>query len=61
MKASLSGMGAVPYDGGATFRVWAPFASKVSVAGTFNAWRRARFLLARTAVVTGLLMSRPRM
>ena len=30
------GMGAVPYEGGATFRVWAPFASAVSVKGTFN-------------------------
>ncbi len=30
------GMGAVPYGGGATFRVWAPFASAVSVKGTFN-------------------------
>jgi 1,4-alpha-glucan branching enzyme len=33
-----AGMGAVPYDGGVAFRVWAPFASGVSVAGTFNAW-----------------------
>jgi 1,4-alpha-glucan branching enzyme len=31
-------MGAVPYAGGVTFRVWAPFASAVSVAGSFNAW-----------------------
>lgn len=41
------GMGAVPYDGGATFRVWAPFASDVSVAGSFNAWRPGAFPLAR--------------
>ena len=33
-----AGMGAVPYDGGVAFRVWAPFASSVSVAGTFNGW-----------------------
>jgi 1,4-alpha-glucan branching enzyme len=33
-----SGMGAVPYDGGTTFRVWAPFASAVAVAGGFNGW-----------------------
>jgi 1,4-alpha-glucan branching enzyme len=33
-----AGMGAVPYQGGVAFRVWAPFASAVSVAGTFNAW-----------------------
>lgn len=32
------GMGAVPYQGGVTFRVWAPFASAVSAAGGFNAW-----------------------
>src|SRR5689334_3021468 len=40
-------MGAVPYDGGATFRVWAPFASDVSVAGSFNAWRPGTVPLAR--------------
>jgi 1,4-alpha-glucan branching enzyme len=32
------GMGAVPYPGGVTFRVWAPFASAVCVAGSFNGW-----------------------
>jgi 1,4-alpha-glucan branching enzyme len=33
------GMGAIPYsDAGTTFRVWAPFASDVAVAGTFNEW-----------------------
>ena len=31
-------MGALPFPGGATFRVWAPFASAVSVAGSFNGW-----------------------
>ncbi len=31
-------MGAIPYDTGVTFRVWAPFAAQVSVAGDFNAW-----------------------
>ena len=31
-------MGATPYDTGTTFRVWAPFASGVAVAGDFNAW-----------------------
>lgn len=31
-------MGAVPYSGGVTFRVWAPNASVVKVAGTFNAF-----------------------
>lgn len=34
-------MGATPFDTGdkgVTFRVWAPFAKSVSVAGTFNTW-----------------------
>ena len=33
-------MGATPYEGGVTFRVWAPFAERVSVAGTFNNWSK---------------------
>ena len=32
-------MGAVPYDGGVTFRLWAPFASSVQVQGDFNGWK----------------------
>lgn len=33
------GMGAIPISNkGVTFRVWAPFASHVTVAGTFNGW-----------------------
>ncbi len=32
------GMGTLLYQGGAAFRVWAPFASGISVAGEFNAW-----------------------
>lgn len=31
-------MGATPFDAGVTFRVWAPFARSVAVAGTFNGW-----------------------
>jgi 1,4-alpha-glucan branching enzyme len=31
-------LGAIAFDGGVTFRVWAPFAQSVSVAGEFNAW-----------------------
>lgn len=33
-----TGVGAIPYDIGTTFRTWAPFASSVSVAGNFNGW-----------------------
>lgn len=32
------GMGAIVYRGGTAFRVWAPFADGVHVAGTFNGW-----------------------
>lgn len=32
------GMGAVPHEKGVTFRVWAPFAEKLFVMGTFNEW-----------------------
>lgn len=32
------GMGSLPFDGGIAFRVWAPFATSVAVAGTFNQW-----------------------
>jgi 1,4-alpha-glucan branching enzyme len=34
-------MGAIPFDAGVTFRVWAPFAASVAVAGTFNGWSTA--------------------
>lgn len=33
-----SGMGAVRYPGGVTFRLWAPGARRVFVAGDFNGW-----------------------
>lgn len=39
--SSKPGMGAIPYStggGGTTFRVWAPNATSVYVAGAFNAW-----------------------
>jgi len=32
------GMGSILYQGGATFRVWAPFATQIFVAGSFNSW-----------------------
>ncbi len=35
-------MGAIPHDGGATFRVWAPYAQAVAVVGDFNDWERDR-------------------
>ena len=36
--AGHTGMGAIPYPGGVTFRVWSIFADSVSVAGDFNGW-----------------------
>ena len=33
-------MGAIPYDGGVTFRVWSPFARGIAVAGSFNGWSK---------------------
>jgi 1,4-alpha-glucan branching enzyme len=38
VPSSRPGMGAVPFIGGVTFRVWAPNATAVKVAGTFNGW-----------------------
>jgi 1,4-alpha-glucan branching enzyme len=32
------GMGALPFAGGTSFRVWAPFATSMCVAGSFNGW-----------------------
>ena len=34
------GMGAVVFDDGVSFRVWAPNANKVAVAGDFNQWSK---------------------
>ncbi|WP_344079780.1 alpha-amylase family glycosyl hydrolase [Nostocoides veronense] len=36
------GMGAIPHDGGVTFRVWAPNARNVAVIGDFCGWERRR-------------------
>ncbi len=41
------GMGAQPYPGGVTFRVWAPHATAVRVHGTFNDWAEPGIALAR--------------
>jgi len=38
LPSARLGMGTILYTGGAAFRVWAPFASTVGVAGTFNNW-----------------------
>ena len=40
--SSHQGMGAIPYSQGTAFRVWAPFADKVYVAGTFNNWSEVK-------------------
>jgi 1,4-alpha-glucan branching enzyme len=37
-SSSRPGWGSIPYSGGVTFRVWAPHASSVTVAGTFNSF-----------------------
>ena len=37
-SSQRGGMGAVPYDTGTLFRVWAPGADQVFVAGDFNGW-----------------------
>src|SRR5918994_715042 len=38
MPSQRPGMGAIVYDGGVAFRVWAPFADRVAVTGSFNDW-----------------------
>ena len=40
--SSHPGMGAIVHAGGVAFRVWAPHASGVAVAGDFNGWSRDR-------------------
>jgi 1,4-alpha-glucan branching enzyme len=37
-SSSRPGWGSIPYSGGVTFRVWAPHASTVTVAGQFNSY-----------------------
>ena len=48
------GMGAIPYAGGATFRVWAPHAGGVEVVGEFNDWSQQANPLTSGEMVTGL-------
>ena len=45
--SALPGMGARPTPAGTSFRVWAPFASTVAVAGGFNGWDPGKHELAR--------------
>jgi 1,4-alpha-glucan branching enzyme len=45
--ASFSGMGAVPQPEGVSFRVWAPFAERVLIIGTFNDWQKEATPLGR--------------
>ena len=42
-----TGMGAIPYEGGVTFRVWSMFADSVSVVGDFNDWSPSATPMAR--------------
>ena len=41
-----TGMGATPYEDGTAFRVWAPNADSVQVAGQFNSWSSTNAQLA---------------
>ena len=45
--SSREGMGAVPYEGGVSFRVWGPHADKVFVTGDFNSWSQTAHSLKR--------------
>lgn len=47
--STREGMGARPYDGGVSFRVWAPHAEAVAVAGSFNGFSDDATPLAREA------------
>src|SRR5258708_1704414 len=42
-----TGLGAIPYEGGVTFRVWSIFADSISVVGDFNGWSTSETPLAR--------------
>lgn len=46
-EASHAGMGAIPFDGGVTFRVWSKFGDSVSVVGDFNGWTAGTTPMAR--------------
>jgi 1,4-alpha-glucan branching enzyme len=40
-QSARPGLGAMPHENGTTFRVWAPHASAMAVAGEFNDWHAA--------------------
>ena len=44
--AGVPGMGAIIHENGVSFRVWAPHAERVAVAGDFNDWSKTANVLA---------------
>jgi 1,4-alpha-glucan branching enzyme len=54
VPSSRTGMGAVPYTGGTTFRVWAPNAQGAAVTGDFTSWSAAGTPLASEPGGTGM-------
>ena len=47
-------MGAIPHDGGVSFRIWAPNARQVAVTGEFTGWEsKAKIRLARDSARSG--------
>jgi hypothetical protein len=54
MPSSRVGMGAAPYAGGTTFRVWAPNALGAAVTGDFTSWSAAGAALASEPGGTGM-------
>ncbi len=57
-QSSRSGWGSIPYSGasgtGVTFRVWAPDATSVNVAGLFNSWSSSADDLVLESAATGV-------
>ena len=51
VPAEVEGMGATVYDGGTSFRVWAPNATGVAVASSFNGRSQAIAQLAGAPLV----------
>jgi 1,4-alpha-glucan branching enzyme len=54
VPSSRAGMGATPYGGGTTFRVWAPNALGAAVTGDFTSWSAAGVPLASEPGGTGM-------